>query len=156
MLTICSARIKKQNGSVAIHNRYPSQIEQQPNKIITLLTEKHIPFFEKIKVPNEVINNSKLMFHMINLFQFITDLTILCSEAVVQRCSVQKVSLEISQNSQENTCEFCEISKNTFFNRTPLVAASACYKKYTSHCRQRRVNLKLGSSSFRIQEAFTA
>ena len=22
-------------------------------------------------------------------------------------------------------CEFCEISKNTFFNRTPLVAASA-------------------------------
>ena len=25
-------------------------------------------------------------------------------EAVVQRCSVKKVSLEISQNSQENTC----------------------------------------------------
>ena len=63
-----------------------------------------------------------------------------------------KVFLEISQNSQENTCagvsfliklqaeacnfikketlaqvfsyEFCEISKNTFFRRTPLVAAS--------------------------------
>ena len=57
--------------------------------------------------------------------------------------------LEISQNSQENTCarasllikwqasgektktltqdfprEFCEISKNTFFYRTPLVVAS--------------------------------
>ena len=48
---------------------------------------------------------------------------------------------KISQNSQENTCaracllikralaqvffcEFCEISKNTFFHRTPLVAAS--------------------------------
>ena len=48
----------------------------------------------------------------------------------------------VSQNSQENTCtkvsflvlirpeaqvlscEFCEISKNTFFHRTPLVAAS--------------------------------
>ena len=67
-------------------------------------------------------------------------------EAVVQRCSVKKVLLEISQNSQENTCarisfliklqakkeilaqvfscEFCEISKNTFFYRTPLVAAS--------------------------------
>ena len=27
--------------------------------------------------------------------------------------------LEISQNSQENTCESCEISKNTFFYRTP-------------------------------------
>ena len=46
------------------------------------------------------------------------------------------VFLEISQNSQENTCargetlglvfscEFCEISKNTIFYRTPLVAAS--------------------------------
>ena len=72
-------------------------------------------------------------------------------EAGVQTCSVKKVFLEISQNSQENTCarasflivaggacnfikketlaqvfscEFCEISKNTFFYRTPLVAAS--------------------------------
>ena len=59
-------------------------------------------------------------------------------EAVAQRCSVKKVFLEISQNSQENTrvfftketltqvfsCEFCEISKNTFSYRTPLVAAS--------------------------------
>ena len=78
------------------------------------------------------------------------------AEAVVsvQRCSVKKVSVEISQNSQENTCsvpeslfwqscrpkacnfikketpaqvfscEFCEISKNTFSYRTPPVAAS--------------------------------
>ena len=74
------------------------------------------------------------------------------SEAVGQRCSVKKVFLEISQNSQENTCarisffiklqadacnfikketlaqvlscEFCEISKNTFSYRTPPVAAS--------------------------------
>ena len=51
------------------------------------------------------------------------------AEAVVRRCSVEKVFLEISQNSQENTCnlikketlaqvfscEFWEISKNTFF-----------------------------------------
>ena len=27
-----------------------------------------------------------------------------CTEAVVQRCSVKKVFLEISQNSQESTC----------------------------------------------------
>ena len=63
------------------------------------------------------------------------------SEAVAQRCSVKKVFLEISKNSQENTCascnfikketltqvfscEFFEISKNSFFYRTPLVAAS--------------------------------
>ena len=65
------------------------------------------------------------------------------TEAVVQRCSVKKVFLEISQNSQKSTCarvsflikllatlaqvfscEFWEISKITFFNRTPPVAAS--------------------------------
>ena len=74
------------------------------------------------------------------------------TEAVTQRCSVKKASLEILQNSQENTCvrvsfliklqasvcnfikketlaqvffcEFCEISKNTFFHGTPLVNTS--------------------------------
>ena len=73
-------------------------------------------------------------------------------EAVSRRCSVKKVFLEISQNSQKNTCarvsfliklqteacnfikkatlgqvfslEFCEIFKNTFSYRTPQVAAS--------------------------------
>ena len=45
---------------------------------------------------------------------------ILLAEAVDQRCSVKKVLLEISQNSQENACargacEFCEISENNFF-----------------------------------------
>ena len=70
----------------------------------------------------------------------------------VLRCSIRKVFLKISKNSQENTCasvsfliklqasacniikkgilaqvysvRFCEIFKNTFFYRTPLVAAS--------------------------------
>ena len=71
-------------------------------------------------------------------------MALICVEAVAQRCSVNKVLLEISQNSQENicarvsfsiklqkealaqvlSCEFCEISKNTFSYRTPLVAAS--------------------------------
>ena len=62
------------------------------------------------------------------------------SKSSYQRCSVKKVFLEIYHNSQENTCarvsfliklqkqvfscEFCEISKNTFYCRTPLVAAS--------------------------------
>ena len=72
-------------------------------------------------------------------------------EAVVQTCSLKKVFLEMSQNSQESTrarisfliklpetcnfikkeilaqvfyCEFCEISKSAFLHRTPLVAAS--------------------------------
>ena len=67
------------------------------------------------------------------------------TEAVAQTRSVKKLLLEISQNSQENTwarvsiliklqkenlaqvlsCEFCEISKNTFSYRTPPEAASA-------------------------------
>ena len=34
--------------------------------------------------------------------------------AVFQICFVKKMFLEISQNLQENTCEFCEIFKNTF------------------------------------------
>ena len=73
------------------------------------------------------------------------------SEVVALGCSIKKVFLEISQNSLENTCvrdallirlqacdcrlqvaglaqvfscKFCKISKNTFFYRTPPVAAS--------------------------------
>ena len=72
------------------------------------------------------------------------------AEAVVRRCSLKKMFLEISQNSQENTCarvsflnnlpqacnlfkkeslvqvftcEFYEISKNTFSYGTPPVVA---------------------------------
>ena len=53
-----------------------------------------------------------------------------------QRCSVKKVFLEISQNSQENTCvrdpfliklqACCEISKNTFFTEHLRTVASHC------------------------------
>ena len=67
------------------------------------------------------------------------------TEAVAQRCFVKKLFLEISQNSQESTCdrvslliketlvqvfssEFCKISKNIFSYRTPPLAASV----YTS------------------------
>ena len=79
-------------------------------------------------------------------------------EAVVQWCSLKKVFLKISQNSQENACarasfliklqapdlqlqkkktlsqvvssEFCEIFKNTYFYKTLLVATSARIMKY--------------------------
>ena len=44
------------------------------------------------------------------------------AEAVAQRFSVKKVFLEISQNSQENTC--ARVSILIKFQRTPLVAAS--------------------------------
>ena len=52
-------------------------------------------------------------------------------EAVAHRCSVKKVFLEIPQNSLENTCARASFliklqvfSKNTFFYRTPPMAAS--------------------------------
>ena len=46
------------------------------------------------------------------------------TEAAARIFSVKKVFLEISQISQVFSCEFCKITKNTFFHRTPLVAAS--------------------------------
>ena len=76
----------------------------------------------------------------------------LTSEAVMQRCSVKKVFLEIQQNSQGNTCarvsffvnlhastlQLYFIKKETLtqvipvnfakFLRTPLVAASVTYQ----------------------------
>ena len=75
------------------------------------------------------------------------------SEEIVWRCSLKKIFLKISRNSQENTCarvyflicwysrrrqawglqketlaqvfscEFCKMFKKTFVHRTPLVAA---------------------------------
>ena len=66
-------------------------------------------------------------------------LTLFCnvciSEAVVQSCSVKKVFLKILQNlqvfplAQVFPNNFCEILKNTFFHRTPPVAASGICAK---------------------------
>ena len=51
-------------------------------------------------------------------------------EAVVHRCSVKKASNFIKKEipAQVFSLEFCEISKNTFLYRTPLVAASGKYR----------------------------
>ena len=62
-----------------------------------------------------------------------------CLEAVLRRCSVKKLFLRISENSQENTCtevsfyqsyrspvlscEFCEIFKNNYFVKDWWTAA---------------------------------
>ena len=46
-------------------------------------------------------------------------------EAVVWRCSVENVFLEISQNSQENTCtRASKFVRTPYFNRTLPVGAS--------------------------------
>ena len=92
-------------------------------------------------------------------------------EAVAQRCSVKKVFLEISHNSQENTCarvsflskfrpqtcnfikkkilvqvfscEFFEISKNTYSYRTPPVAASGTQENLERYCLEHRCERSL-------------
>ena len=93
------------------------------------------------------------MFHLVYLLKKRINLNgseRLNTEAVAKRWSVRKVFLEISKNSQGNTCarisflikfqasnflkketlaqvlscEYCEISKNTFCYRTPPAVAS--------------------------------
>ena len=73
-------------------------------------------------------------------------------QSVVQRCFVKKKFLELSQNSQESacarvffnkvagvkpaqvfSCEFCEISKNTFFIEN--LRWQLLKTKQTLHCR---------------------
>ena len=77
-----------------------------------------------------------IKFRKNNLKYFFCNLFNIEAKAVAQRCSVKKVFLKISQNSQENTCardsvlinfikketlvqvfscEFCEIFKTPFF-----------------------------------------
>ena len=58
------------------------------------------------------------------LFLYSCDPTPWNLKAIIQTCSVKKAFLEISQNSHVLSCEFCEFSKNTFFDRTHLVATS--------------------------------
>ena len=50
----------------------------------------------------------------------------LSEEAIIQRCSVKRKFLKISQKSGTGvSCEFCEISQNTLSYRTSPVVASA-------------------------------
>ena len=51
----------------------------------------------KVKLVTRIKKHNQLYFGTLVLTSY-------CSEAVVQRCSVKKVFLEILQNSQENTC----------------------------------------------------
>ena len=51
-----------------------------------------------------------------------------CSEAAIQRCSVKKVFLKISQNSQENTC-----ARALFFNEVADFRPVTLLKKWLWH-----------------------
>ena len=84
---------------------------------------------------------------VLDIFQILKNhlgdcLEIFCEEAVVPRCSVEKVFLNTCARvsfliklqawglqetlAQVFSCEFCEISKNSCSYRTPPVAASVC------------------------------
>ena len=96
-----------------------------------------------------IVFDTIVTFQNVNALTLITFWKIL--ETVVRRCSVKKVLLEISQNSQENTCarvsflnfikketlaqvfscKFFQNFKNNFFYRTPLEAASLNFIHHT-------------------------
>ena len=82
-------------------------------------------------------NNYLYPYFLCTSFQFLNEqIATQISEAVPRRCSIYKMFLEILHNSQacnfiKNeplaqvfSCEFCKISKSTFFYRTLLTAAS--------------------------------
>ena len=104
------------------------------------------------------------------------------TETVAQRYSVKKMFLEISQNSQQNTCarvslsklqaeacnfikketlaqvfssEFCEVSKNTFSYGTPLVAASEMkwFWIWKHNTNWKKMNFKMILISFQQQRS---
>ena len=64
-----------------------------------------------------------------SVFRVTTLLETVNTEAIVRRCSIKKVFLEISQISQVFSYEICEISKIAFSYRTPSVAVSVNMKK---------------------------
>ena len=69
---------------------------------------------------------NKLISYCINMY-------LLTAEAVVWRCSVKKMFLEISKKetlAQVFSYEFCEISKNTFFHRTLLTLLSMFWQSH--------------------------
>ena len=94
-------------------------IEILPQMFFLEFSKKIVTVMFQNKVQNILFT---LVFSL--LFLYSCDPTPWNLKAIIQTCSVKKAFLEISQNSQVLSCEFCEFSKNTFFDRTPLVATS--------------------------------
>ena len=72
-------------------------------------------------------NTFKYLLHVDLLTRFITKkfrLNPEWTEAVVRRCSVKKMSLEIFQDSQENTC-----ARVSFFNKVACLSPATLLKK---------------------------
>ena len=84
---------------------------------------------------SQILLNERLHHGYFSMKKFYLRNTFLTAEAVVRRCSIKNLFLEISQNLQENikkdslaqvfSCKFCEISKYTFFIELLQTTASA-------------------------------
>ena len=114
------------------------EMYQRRNLFLLILQRKDWCFFTKGSPTNYAFVIRRKSF----LKRIFCEEGLAKTEVAVQRCSIKKVFLEILQNSQENTCaivsfliklpikketlaqlffcEFCEISRNTLFHRTPL------------------------------------
>ena len=74
---------------------------------------------------SQILLNERQHHGYFSMKKFYLKNTFLSAEAVVRRCSIKNLFLEISQNLQENikkvslaqafSCKFCEISKSIFF-----------------------------------------
>ena len=60
-------------------------------------------------------------------YSAVSDDLLECIEAVIQRCSVKQVFLEISQNLQEDTC-----ARVSFFNKVAGFRPATLFKKRDS------------------------
>ena len=99
-------------------------------------------------IKSEILLDERLHHGYFSMKKFYLKNTFSTAEAVVRRCSKKQVILEISQNLQENTCtsglllywkrlsltqvfscEFCEISQNTFFVQN---TSGGCFCNRTS------------------------
>ena len=86
-------------------------IQSEYEKIRTKLT-RNTDTFQEVLAPEKIDILARNLCQKFNL------------EAVTQRCSVKKVFLEISSNSQENTC-----TRVFFFNKVAGVRPATLFKK---------------------------
>ena len=93
---------------------------QLPHKRHRASESQNSKFNEQSKFKVKILLCKHNIYHS-NIHHLVKeDIRYFFPEAVAQRSSIKKVFLEMSQNSQGNTCELfscelCEISKNTFF-----------------------------------------
>ena len=87
-----------------------------------VILSKHLSRLSFWKFSKTALFNNflKKIFRIVTLFNKFEQLLFFKSRNSHQRCSVKKGVLSFLVFS----CEFCENSKDTFFHRTPLVAAS--------------------------------